>query len=209
MKHLILSSALTLSTIPVQAAIIHLPYDLTSADDLTELSIGQTIHLQASITGLSPNNWLDTFIINMNIRASDTGLWSTPFNLVYSIDLNPALVLATSSAGVGTLLYAQSSVSPITSTTDFVLGFDITALALGSGSFTASGADIFSVDGIDYFLTSNDSLGFDISNVTTVPEPDSLLLCGSALLFGLFHLRSASARERSREFTARSLSVPG
>lgn len=182
MKRLILAGALALSAISAQAGFVFLPYQLTSPDDLGAITVGQTVHLEASIVGLSPNVWLETSLINNVIRASDATLWSTPFNLVYSSDLDPAGALTFTSPGEGGLLYAPPFGTPLTSTTDFVLGFDITAIAAGSGSFSVLGADLFSVDGNDLYVTSSDFLGFAIADASHVAEPETLWLLATALL---------------------------
>jgi hypothetical protein len=127
------------------------------------------------------------------VLASDTALWSVPFNIATSGDFDPFGINLVAQDGRVILQYNSPPLQHLTSTTDFVIGFDITALAPGSGNFRTSGADLFSVDGNDLFVTTADTLDFTVLNPNAVPEPGTAYLFAAALL-----LLAAAASPRGR-----------
>ena len=162
-----------------------LPYDLSSPDDLTNIQVGQTVHFDVFLPGISAETWDDTAIFNARALSSDTTLWEAPINTVF----NPALsVSEVSTEGSVSWVHVDT---PLTMLTDFVMSFDIVAAAAGAGTFTVSGADVF-VSGVDdAFFTSADSLDFTIV-AARVPEPGLLALTGVGLLLLLVRRRRSA-----------------
>lgn len=152
-----------------------LTYDLSSPDDLSNIEIGQTVHFDVFLPGISGTTWDDTAIFNARAVSSDKTLWDAPLNLNFNNELS---VTTTALDGHAGWVHVDA---PLTMLTDFVMSFDIVAAAAGTGTFSVAGADIFQVFGQDSVFTTGDALDFNIV-AAAVPEPGALGLLGLSLL---------------------------
>lgn len=159
---------------------VTLTYDISSPDDLSNIVVGDTVHFDVFLPGISAETWDTTAIFNARALSSDTTLWETPFNL----NFNSALSV-TSSVFEGHVGWVHVD-TPLTMLSDFVMSFDIVAAAAGIGSFSVAGADVFEVFGEDSVFTGSGQVDFNIA-AAAVPEPGALGLVGLGLL-GLFAL---------------------
>lgn len=180
MKRMILklASLLTLGATLATASASHavlLTYDISSPDDLTNIAVGQSVHFDVFLPGISTETWDDTAIFNARALASDTTLWDVPQNVVLNAALQASTTLDPGHVG---FLHVDT---PLTMPTDFVMSFDIVAVAAGTGAFTMAGADVFEVTGQDATFTASDSIDFNII-AAAVPEPGLLSLMGLGVL---------------------------
>lgn len=169
--------ALTLMAAAVSSHAGFFTYDISSPDDLTNIAVGQTVHFDVSLPGISTQTWDDTAIFNAFANSSDTTLWDAPIN----VNFNPALSVITETSLPGRLSFVHVDTA-LTMVTDFVMSFDIAAVAAGAGTFSANGADVFEASGLDEaFFTFSDSVDFNIV-AAAVPEPGAVGLIGLSLL---------------------------
>ncbi|MCH9665209.1 MAG: hypothetical protein K0U41_05100 [Gammaproteobacteria bacterium] len=137
------------------------------------------MHFDVFLPGIASQTWDDTAIFNAFATSSDDTLWGLPTNVIFNSELElSSLFFTSSSPGRVNWTYVDT---PLTMLTDFVMSFDITAIAAGAGLFSANGADIFQAsDQEDTFFTNSDSVDFNI--VAEVPISNSLALIGVGLL---------------------------
>ena len=173
MRKALLAFLLTIASASLYAA--PLQYEISSPDDLSNITVGETVRIDVYLNGISANTWNDTAIFNAFVIASDEAHWSNPFNAVFNSALN--LVFTPTSPGRQAWVHVDT---PLTMLTDFVVSFDITAIAVGAGTFFANGADIFraNVDS-DAQFTNGARVEY---NIVAVPEPGVVALLGLGLL---------------------------
>ena len=174
MRNLVLALILTVASTGSHAALIS--YDISSPDDLSNILVGQSVHFDVFLPGISAETWDDTAIFNASATSSDTTLWGAPVN----VDFNSAMSITTEITSQGRVSWVHVD-TPLSMISDFVMSFDIVATAVGSGVFSVSGADIFQSLNLDESVfTLSDSVDFNI--VAAVPEPGIIGLVGIGLL---------------------------
>ena len=156
----------------------------SDAPDLSNLSLGQTVTFNVSLSGLNPGDSLD--FLGTDIQFDGT-LLGTPTSITPGAIVPDVTGFAAgASPGVASALYDDLfafSALPITSNGSFFT-FSLTALTTGSGTISFDPApSSFGTDSLGDFLpdvTAGQPLDFNVQGTVLVPEPSSFVIFATA-----------------------------
>ena len=181
------------------SALLHFPqrssadfaFNFSTPNDLSHLDIGQSAEIDVTLSGASPANPLDFLSLAVQYDPSIftvTSVSSGPI-IVDPGDFDPS----GSTSGVVSAFYDDSiDAGPALTTSGIFTSFEVLRIGQSAGSF-----DFYSVSAQSgsSFPTVREGPALSFAPASSVPEPSSILLLGTAILLVALSLIISGRRQ--------------